>query len=351
MESTAARRPLDLIRRQATRATNRIYHLPILVLMPHGGCNCRCVMCDIWKANAENRQLTVDDLRPHLADLRSLAVRRVVLTGGEALMHPNLWTLAECLRDLGAQLTLLTTGLLLKRDAAEVVRWCDEVIVSLDGPGELHDEIRRVPRGFARLAEGVREIQQRAPAIRVTGRSVIQRRNFRQISGTVAAAHDIGLNQISFLAADVSSEAFNRAVPWDGARVSDVGLSLAEAHEFAEVVESLITTHQNDFASGFIAESPSKLRRLPRYFAALHGEGEFPRITCNAPWVSTVIEADGSVRPCFFHESLGSIHDDSLTTILNSPNAIAFRRRLDVNENPICKKCVCTLNLAPLTRV
>lgn len=351
MESTAKRRPLDLIRRQATLATNRIYHLPILVLMPHGGCNCRCVMCDIWKANAENRQLSIDDLRPHLADLRTLSVRRVVLTGGEALMHPNLWTLAACLRDLGAKLTLLTTGLLLKRHAAEVVRWCDEVIVSLDGPRDLHDEIRRVPRGFARLAEGVREVQQRAATIRVTGRCVIQRRNFRQIPAILAAAHEIGLDQISFLAADVSSEAFNRALPWDGERVSDIGLSLTEAHELAAVVEDLIATHPNDFASGFIAESPSKLRRLPRYFAALHGEGEFPRTTCNAPWVSTVIEADGLVRPCFFHAPLGSVHDNSLATILNSPNAIAFRRGLDVNENPICKKCVCTLNLAPFASV
>ncbi|MEO5998836.1 MAG: SPASM domain-containing protein [Chitinophagaceae bacterium] len=30
----------------------------------------------------------------------------------------------------------------------------------------------------------------------------------------------------------------------------------------------------------------------------------FPFKKCNAPWVSTVIEADGTVTPCFFHEAI-----------------------------------------------
>jgi Fe-coproporphyrin III synthase len=345
MSPGAGVRPLDLLRRQVTLATHRIHNLPILVLMPHGGCNCRCVMCDIWKANAEHRQLTIEDLRSQVTYLKELDIRRVVLTGGEALMHPNLWLFAACLHELGANLTLLTTGLLLKRNAADVVKWCDEVIVSLDGPRDLHDEIRRVPRGFDRLTEGIASVRALSPTIRITGRCVIQRRNYRRLPDIISAAREIGLGQISFLAADVSSEAFNRAVPWDGERVSDIGLSLGEARELATIVDEVIEARKSDFATGFVAESPAKLRRIPNYFLALHGAGEFPRTMCNAPWVSSVVEADGSVRPCFFHPSIGNIHDNPLSTILNAPQAVAFRRELDVNENPICRKCVCTLNL------
>ncbi|HLZ09845.1 MAG TPA: radical SAM protein, partial [Chloroflexota bacterium] len=337
--------------RQASLATHRIYHLPILMLMPHGGCNCRCVMCDIWKANADNRQLSVDDFRPHLADIRSLGVRRVVLTGGEALIHPNLWTFASLLSDLGAKLTLLTTGLLLKRHATSVARWCDEVIVSLDGPRDIHDEIRRIPRAFDQLAQGIQEVHRLGPDVRVTGRCVIQRRNYAHLAATVSAARDLGLSQISFLAADVSTEAFNRAIPWEGTRVSDISLSLAECRDLSAAIEDLIARQAEDFSSGFIAEGPDKLRRLPRYFAALHGAGDFPGTTCNAPWVSAVIEADGAVRPCFFHQALGNIHENSLETILNAPGSIAFRRGLNVGVNPICRKCVCTLNLPAFAAV
>ena len=49
-------------------------------------------------------------------------------------MHSNLWTLCAMLKELGISITLLSTGLLLKRHADEVIRWCDEVTVSIDGP-------------------------------------------------------------------------------------------------------------------------------------------------------------------------------------------------------------------------
>jgi hypothetical protein len=50
-------------------------------------------------------------------------------------------------------------------------------------------------------------------------------------------------------------------------------------------------------------------------------------------------------RPCFFHAPIGNIHSGSLEAILNSENAVAFRRNLDMRRDPICSRCVCTFNL------
>jgi radical SAM protein with 4Fe4S-binding SPASM domain len=58
-----------------------------------------------------------------------------------------------------------------------------------------------------------------------------------------------------------------------------------------------------------------------------------------------VVEADGTVRPCFFHRELGNIREHSLANILNSPEAVTFRRNLDLATDPICRKCVCTLHV------
>ena len=353
--------PIDAVRRQLSLKTHRLHALPVVVLMPHSRCNCRCVMCDIWKGNRDRRELGREDLEPHLESFRRLGVRWVVLSGGEALMHSNLWTLCELLAEHGIKITLLSTGLLLRRHAAEVVRWCDEVIVSLDGSREVHDAIRRVPRAYEKLADGIaalREVelgsrQRRANATRfpVTGRSVLQRENFRDLPNIVDAAREVGLDRISFLAADVASEAFNRPGGWDGDRAGEVALDRDQAADFERLVEQVIEERAADFRSGFIVESPEKLRSLARYYRAHHGDGEFPRTVCNAPWVSAVIEADGAVRPCFFHPSQGNIHDQPLTEILNAPEAIAFRRGLDVERDPICKRCVCTLNLGPLESI
>jgi MoaA/NifB/PqqE/SkfB family radical SAM enzyme len=57
------------------------------------------------------------------------------------------------------------------------------------------------------------------------------------------------------------------------------------------------------------------------------------------------------VRPCFFMESMGNIRDTPLNQILNSDEAIAFRKSLDTSGHPTCVKCVCSLNLSPLTSV
>jgi MoaA/NifB/PqqE/SkfB family radical SAM enzyme len=336
---------VEFARRQLTLRTHRIHALPVLVLMPHSRCNCRCVMCDIWKANAAGSEIEEAELRRHTEDMRRLGVRWVVLSGGEALMHRNLWALCAALRELGVRITLLSTGLLLARNAEDVVRWTDEVIVSLDGSPAVHDSIRRVPRAFERLAEGVAALRAARPGFRVTARSVLQRQNYDDLPNIVEAARALGLDQISFLAADVSSEAFNRPGGWDGERASGVALTPAEAAELAAAIEALVESRPEDFASGFIAESPDKLRRLPAYYAAIGGAGELPEVRCNAPWVSSVVEADGTVRPCFFHAAIGNIHERPLGEILNSPEAIAFRRGLDVRANPICRRCVCTLQL------
>ncbi|MFN8567205.1 MAG: radical SAM protein [Kouleothrix sp.] len=154
-----------------------ITQLPILILFPHSRCNCRCLMCDIWRATTRD-ELAADDVAGWLAEWRALGVRRVVLSGGEALLHAQLWQLCDHLRGAGMGITILSTGLLLRRHAAELVRRCDDVVVSLDGPQPIHDSIRNVPRAYARLAEGVAAVKAADPRVSVSARCTVQRNNF-----------------------------------------------------------------------------------------------------------------------------------------------------------------------------
>ncbi|HYR07589.1 MAG TPA: radical SAM protein, partial [Longimicrobium sp.] len=234
--------------------------LPIVVLYPHSRCNCRCVMCDIWRAK-ERAEVAPEEVAGWLEEWRRLGVERVVLSGGEALMHRRIWELCEVLRGGGIDITLLSTGLLLRRHAAELVRWCDDVVVSLDGPPAVHDAIRRVPGAFARLADGVAAVRDADPAVRVSGRCTVQRANYRELRATVAAARAAGLDRISFLAADVSSEAFNRPGGWDGDRAGEVALDAADLPLLKEEIRLLERECADELASGFVSESADKLRR------------------------------------------------------------------------------------------
>jgi MoaA/NifB/PqqE/SkfB family radical SAM enzyme len=109
-------------------------------------------MCDIWKTQ-EQKTFGLCELTPQLDSIRRLGVRWVVFTGGEPLMNAELPSVCAVLRKEGIRLTLLSTGLLLKKCARDVAEYFDDVIVSLDGPPEIHDNIRRVRGAFGLLEE------------------------------------------------------------------------------------------------------------------------------------------------------------------------------------------------------
>jgi len=336
--------------RYKTLRTHRISALPIVILMPHSACNCRCVMCDIWKDNKNLQQLTADDVAGLLGSLMQLETKLVVMSGGEALLNPNFFRLCEMLNKVDIKVSLLTTGLTIKHHAAQLVKWVNDVIVSLDGDQQLHDAIRNIPGAFQKLKEGVQYLHQLDPNYKITARTVIHRLNFWNWASIIHEAKSIGIKQISFLPADVSSHAFNRQLAWEEPRQHEILLSEKELPELQNVISKLLIENKEDFNSGFIAESPEKIQHIYDYYAAQHGLNPFPYKKCNAPWVSAVVEADGNVRPCFFHDTIGSIRERSLTSILNSEDAIRWRKTLDMGTNSTCVKCVCSLNLSPVTR-
>jgi MoaA/NifB/PqqE/SkfB family radical SAM enzyme len=301
-------------------------------------------MCDIWKRK-DAQELSVSALERHRASLRALGVRQVVLSGGEPLLNRQLPAICAFFQDLGIRVTLLTTGLLLHQRASLLASTIDEIILSLDGPAEVHNAIRGIPRAFQVISRGVASIRSRNPAVPITCRTTVQKQNHTSLQATVEAAHTLELDGISFLPADLTSSAFNREEqPWSPGRQNQVALNASEILALEHEIESLIRTFQPDIQSRFIAEGETKLRRLPQRFRE-HLEGTPPRAPlCNAPWVSAVMELDASVRPCFFHAPTGSTATGSLEAAVNSPQALAFRRQLDVTSNPTCQRCVCSLN-------
>jgi Fe-coproporphyrin III synthase len=338
-------------KRYRTLQTHRIATLPVVILMPHSACNCRCVMCDIWKDNKNLKQLTENDIQDLLVSLKILGTQQVVMSGGEALLNPNFFRFCEILQKQNIKVSLLSTGLTLKKNAEQLVQWVNDVIVSLDGNEEIHNSIRNIPDAYQKLKEGVQHIKSIDPGFKITGRTVIHRLNFRHWHHIIESAKEIGLNQISFLPADVSSHAFNREVLWSDQRQHEIVLDKSELPELKYITETVIELYRTNFDSHFIAESPDKLRNIHGHYAAFYGLNPFPYKKCNAPWVSAVVEADGTVRPCFFHKPIGNIREGSLENILNNKESIQFRKELDTKKDSTCVKCVCYLNLSPGTKL
>jgi Fe-coproporphyrin III synthase len=330
--------------RDGEAMAEQIRTMPVVVISPHNQCNCRCAMCDIWRIR-EPEGLTIADLERQLTSFRDLGVRWVVLSGGEAQMNAQWHSMAQMLRREGIRVTLLTAGLLLEPQAEAVARSIDDAIVSLDGPPAVHNRIRRVSGAFEQLAAGIRAVRLLRRDMVVTARCTVQKANHDSLCAVVRSAKELGLNSVSFLAADLNSNAFNRPQGWLPERQDKVALDLQEVEALDTEIECLIREHKADLESGFVVENPVKLRRIVLHFRSHLGQEEHVAPRCNAPWVSAVIEASGDVRPCFFHPVLGNLHNRPLQEIINGPEALGFRANLDVATNPTCRRCVCSLHI------
>ncbi|MDP9172225.1 MAG: radical SAM protein [Acidobacteriota bacterium] len=308
---------------------------------PHSRCNCRCLMCDIWKRDSV-QEISREQFDRQLESIERLGVEWVVFSGGEPLMHSGLFYFCSELRRRNIRVTLLSSGLLLARHAHDICEFADDVIVSLDGPREIHNAIRRVANAFGLLAEGVDKIRSIRSSFPITARCTVQMRNCTQLTAAVASARSLGLNSISFLAVDVHSTAFNHAaLPVLGAG-DPVALDAHAIECLDGQIETLIAAGE---CGQFVRETPAKLRAIARHFRCCLGAAERVSPVCNAPWTSAVIEADGSVRPCFFHPASGSLSaTQDLYQLINGAEATGFRERLDIATNEICRRCVCSLN-------
>ncbi|MDP6933670.1 MAG: radical SAM protein [Myxococcota bacterium] len=315
----------------------------MLVLLMHYRCDCRCLMCDIWRVVEQSPSLSEPLLSSLTKSISHLGVEELVLSGGEATLHPKLWPFVQQVRQQGTRITLLSTGVSLERLAEKIASHIDLLILSLDGDEATHDRIRGIPGAWQRLQRGIRKLRSVAPDLPVQGRSVIHRENFRVLPLLIDSARELGLDQVSLLPADVTETAFNRR-EWDDGRVQQLALDEAETIEFRSILERTFRTHRDAFDSGFVAESPRRLRQLVQYYRALLGLEEWPRVRCNAPSVSAVVAADGQVKPCFFLPSYpGNVNLTSLEQVLGTEQASYYREAIEPSVHPTCQRCVCTL--------
>lgn len=311
--------------------------LPLVTLYLTERCNSRCVTCDYWQHGRIDMDLA--SIARLLPSFEKLETRVVVLSGGEPLLHPEWAPIARLLKSSGLAVWLLTSGLSLAKHARRAAELFETITVSLDGTDRQTYSAIRGLDAFDKVCDGIRAAAARAvpPSLRVT----LQRANYRQLPAFVELARELGARHISFLAVDVANpHAFGRLDGYD----SDLALRDEDLPVLEQLLDTLERHHAEDFRSGFIAESPMKLRRVLQYFAAIRGRGSYPPVRCNAPEFSAVIAANGDVQPCFFIPGpKGALPRRDFLSVLNSDAMTALRQDIRAGKRAECKTCVCSM--------
>jgi len=127
--------------------------IPVVVWNITSKCNLRCVHCyaNVNSVSEFNAASSLID------DLSALRIPVLLMSGGEPLMHKNIYDIIKYAKSKGIQVSLSTNGTLIDEEVAGKLKelGVDYVGVSLDGIKETHDLFRGVRGAFEKAVEGL----------------------------------------------------------------------------------------------------------------------------------------------------------------------------------------------------
>ena len=170
LAKAAASAPRDLLNSYV--ATYRPIHPTVVIFHCTFVCDARCEMCSNWKRGDRKSDMTLAEIDRAFSSGLWKHIENANISGGEPTTRNDLVDIVRIMLDRFPRLRKLglnTTGLTPHRAIpmlTKIVELCHEkgVIfstrVSIDGVGEMHNEVRRVKRGFDKAAQTIRAMQE-----------------------------------------------------------------------------------------------------------------------------------------------------------------------------------------------
>ena len=166
-------------------------------------CNCRCVMCDLWRIGGMGNELPAERWISVLDELHSWTpTLRLRLIGGEVLLKPGVCDIIRRAVRLGFTVNLVSNGLALQseenyRDLMNT--GLRSITFSLDGKdAAIHDRHRGIPGLHNVVTEAIRRIKRERPAMSVSLICIVMRETAPQLAEYAQWAEELGVDRILF---------------------------------------------------------------------------------------------------------------------------------------------------------
>ncbi len=268
-------------------------------------CTQRCGYCRIWE-RAGPEMGTAQVLRA-IEELHDIGMCRLGLTGGEPLLRDDLDVIVDHAVDRGLFTTVFTAGALVPRWLG-TLRKLDAVLVSLDGPPEVHD----AARGAGAYEQALRAIRLlRDVGVPVWTNTVVTSHSLEAVDHVLELAE-----RHNFLCA--FQPVFRHSYSIDE---PDVARLRADERAYSALVDRLIRLAREG------APILSSVRALER----LRDPAPGPR-DCLAGQAYCAVTPDGRVAPCQVMLQAPDLPDG-----LTLGFAEAFRRA----QRPVGCRCAC----------
>jgi len=295
-------------------------------------CNSRCKTCKIWKKKATNElnlneiKKIFDKINPHWVNI----------TGGEPFLRDDIYDIAKIIEKKNIYIFNLTTNGILKEkiinDIKKILKLSFTnviLVVSLDGPKEIHDKIRGVKGNWDKAVD----------LFKLLKKIENNTRNFKTYFGYTISSYNVNLinetinelsKEINITMNDFHFNIFHSSNMYYG----QFNCGNIEGLE-DEIIDNISNILKEKNGYDFITILERKyLKLIKKYFKT----GRSPK-DCKALTSSCFISPDGYVYPCIgFDQELGNLRNSGydLKNIWNSEKSYKIRKIIKQNK---CKGC------------
>jgi heme b synthase len=157
-------------------------------------CNLNCVHC---RAAAQygpyENELTTEECKKLLDNIASFSNPIIILTGGEPLLRPDIFEIAQHGTNLGLRMVMAVNGVLITDEIAKKMKQVgiQRVSISIDGATkESHDNFRKVEGAFEGALRGIEILKKNGIEFQIN--TTITKRNLKELPKILNLAVELG---------------------------------------------------------------------------------------------------------------------------------------------------------------
>ena len=309
-------------------------------------CDAKCTMCNNWKWGNRKEDMTLEQLEPVMNSPFWGAVENLNISGGEPTTRLDLPEMVEMfqrrlprLRKIGINTTGLTPARAIPM-LTRIVKFCAEhgllisIRVSLDGIGDVHDQVRAVKNGFDKASKTIEAMQALAKAhdnFSFGIASTIFAKNLDDAENILTWARTKGLDVV------FNMLRFTDAMLHNGGLKETIG--------FQEREETFMRKFFLDRVKEESVLSGQAFMYL--HYADMIANGYHRTMPCPFQSQGLLLNPNGDLHYCENSQKIGNVLDESAETLYYKAENLLHREQI---KNETCPTCLspCQVNVGAM---
>jgi len=339
---------------------NLLYGPKWVVLGVNNICNLHCKMCDVGVDFNESNffenlmgskpiNMPIELLTKVLKQTKEYYPKaKIGYAFTEPLIYPHLIESLKLANNLQLFTSITTNALNLKRYGDQIIEsGLNEINISLDGPQDIHNEIRGHKSSFQKAVEGIELLLKHKNRPTISIYCVITEWNIGYLKEFIAFFKDYPLKEIGFMhtnyttqsVADIHNKKFGHNYFATASNMESLDFSKMDLPKLQfEIAE--IKSMKTKFPISFSPEINTKQEIEAFYNQPLKLMGK----RCHDVFNNIMVKSNGTVIPAHgrcYNLTIGNVYDNSIKEIWNSKAIAGFRRTLNKAGGllPACSRC------------